>query len=301
MNQIRIITKKIENVLCVVLLIILIFAVYAKVKITFNKDIHTNFFGYRVFEVASGSMEPTLSINDLLIVKVSDEELKKDDIIAYMRDDSIITHRIIMVDENSLIVKGDANNTIDSPINKDQVIGKVVKVLPQFGVWHKIFSEPKILVLMFITLLLFDFALSYGIKNEETKKDENVSSKDKTKKTTTKQKEVVEEKVEDKVEDKEEEIVIKEIKNEEKKKKEQKEKLLEFTRKIDLSQLDNIIDDKTVDGVKEVYKPINDNKKKEEKEGKKEKSKEEDLSETKEYTIRLDLNELQKNIHKKVK
>jgi signal peptidase len=236
MNQIRIITKKIENVLCVVLLIILIFAVYAKVKITFNKDIHTNFFGYRVFEVASGSMEPTLSINDLLIVKVSDEELKKDDIIAYMRDDSIITHRIIMVDENSLIVKGDANNTIDSPINKDQVIGKVVKVLPQFGVWHKIFSEPKILVLMFITLLLFDFALSYGIKNEETKKDENVSSKDKTKKTTTKQKEVVEEKVEDKVEDKEEEIVIKEIKNEEKKKKEQKEKLLEFTRKIDLSQ-----------------------------------------------------------------
>ena len=78
------ITKKIENVLCVVLLIILIFAVYAKVKITFNKDIHTNFFGYRVFEVASGSMEPTLSINDLLIVKVSDEELKKDDIIALL-------------------------------------------------------------------------------------------------------------------------------------------------------------------------------------------------------------------------
>ena len=249
MNQLKNIAKRIINILCIILFIILCLVIYAKVKITFTNDkVHANYFGYRVFEIASGSMEPTLSVKDVIIVKVNNKKLNKDDIIAYVGDnDSIITHRIIMIDKDNLIVKGDANNTVDSPINRNQVIGKVVKIYPQLGIWKRILTEPKTLILIFITFLLFDAALSYDGK-KQVKKDKDDIKKDKK---------------EEKVEEEKEEYGDKE--------------LLEFTRKIDLNEIDSLLKKK-----------------------KKEKEEEEIelLSDTTEYTIRLDLNEIQKNIKK---
>ena len=134
MELARNITKNIINVLCVILFIILLLVIYAKVTVTFSNDIHANYFGYRILEVASGSMEPTINKNDVLLVKVNDQNLNKDDIIAYQQEDAIITHRIVMIDNDNLIVKGDANNTVDAPIKKEQVIGKIVKIYPKLGI-----------------------------------------------------------------------------------------------------------------------------------------------------------------------
>ena len=265
MDRIKNITKNIINVLCVILFIILALVIYAKLKITFsNNDIHANYFGYRLFEVASGSMEPTLQINDVLLVKVNDNDLKKDDIIAYQQDDSVITHRIVVVDNDNLIVKGDANNTVDSPITKSQVIGKVVKVYPKLGIWKRILTEPKILILIFITLLLFDAALSY---NGKTKKDEDKIIDNKkediaieNKKENTKIEEPKETKLEiNKVEDTTQNV---------------KKDILKTARELALSNLDEMLlqqEDNQEDNL--------------------------DVD----YTIRLDLNEIQKNIDKSVK
>ena len=51
---------------------------------------------------------------------------KKRDIITYKSDNAFITHRIIKMDGDSIIAKGDNNNTQDKPITKDAVLGKVV-------------------------------------------------------------------------------------------------------------------------------------------------------------------------------
>jgi signal peptidase I len=256
MDRVKNITKNIINILCVILFIILALVIYAKLRVTFSNDVHANYFGVRIFEVASGSMEPTLKINDVLLVKVNVDDLQKDDIIAYKSEDSIITHRIVMINDNDLIVKGDANNTVDAPIKKDQVIGKVVKVFPHLGIWKKILTEPKILILIFITLLLFDGALSYNGKDKKNNKEEVKEIKQKPKK-----------------EDIKVDVIQKEIKTK------NNDDLLTKSKMLAKQNIDELL------------------KQAEEKIEKEEEQVEEDT----EYTIRLDLNEIQKNINKSVK
>ena len=260
MDQVKNITKNIINILCVILFIILALVIYAKLRVSFSNDVHANYFGVRIFEVASGSMEPTLNINDVLLVKVNVDDLQKDDIIAYKSENSIITHRIVMINDNDLIVKGDANNTVDSPIKKDQVIGKVIKVFPHLGIWKKILTEPKILILIFITLLLFDGALSYNGKDKKNSKEE------------IKKEEVKEIKQETKKEDVKVDVIQKEIKTK------NNEDLLIKSKMLAKQNIDELL--------KQAEEKIE-----------KEDVKEEDT----EYTIRLDLNEIQKNINKSVK
>ena len=260
MDQVKNITKNIINILCVILFIILALVIYAKLRVSFSNDVHANYFGVRIFEVASGSMEPTLNINDVLLVKVNVDDLQKDDIIAYKSENSIITHRIVMINDNDLIVKGDANNTVDSPIKKDQVIGKVVKVFPHLGIWKKILTEPKILILIFITLLLFDGALSYNGKDKKNNIEE------------IKKEKVKEIKQEPKKEDVKVDVIQKEIKTK------NNEDLLIKSKMLAKQNIDELL--------KQAEEKIE-----------KEEVKEEDT----EYTIRLDLNEIQKNINKSVK
>jgi hypothetical protein len=48
------------------------------------------------------------------------------------------------------------------------VIGKVVKVFSNMRIWQKIFTTPKIIIMIFATLILFDIAISYkGIRKKQ--------------------------------------------------------------------------------------------------------------------------------------
>lgn len=292
MSPLKKITKLIVNIFTYVLLVILICVIYGKLVITFGNNVYPNYFGYTFFEVASGSMKPALQVNDVIIVKITNEGLKKGDIIAFQGETAIITHRILYIDGDIITVKGDNNNIVDKPISKDQVIGKIVKIVPKLGVWKKVIVEPKILLSIFITLLLFDFALSY---NREDKKKKKVVKK--------KEKEVEEEE--------EEEVIAKEIVKEdivvtpkvEKKKKNitESEQLLELTRKIDVDEINRLLEGTEY---KLEKREINNLKRKIENKEKNEdiipklNSKEKKFVE---YTMRLDLSEIQNKINSKVK
>lgn len=142
--------------------------------------------GYSIFCVATGSMEPTISQNDIIIVKQSDT-YKVDDIITFIKGEEFITHRIVSINDETVTTKGDANNAVDVAISRDKIIGKVVKIYYNMGVWQKILTTPSIIIMIFITLLLFDFAFSYkgfNKKKVDTKKKDdsndisNLSSED---------------------------------------------------------------------------------------------------------------------------
>ena len=277
------ITKWLVNILSVILLIIIVLVVYSKCVTTFTKQAYPNYFGYTIFEVASGSMEPALSVHDVVLVHINDtKDIKENDIVTYIKDNTFITHRVIFVDGDMVTVKGDANNTIDSPINKDIIIGKVVKVFPELGIWKQILTEPKILVVIFITLILFDMALSYKGKEETKVKEEK-----KPKKETIKEEPVKIEKIN----------VEPSINAEE---------LLEFTKKIDLSEINELLEkedlklsDKEVMDLKNKIIATDMPKlKKNEIELPKLKAKEKKFLE---YTMRLDLDEIQKRINETVK
>ena len=58
------------NILIILVTIIIILAIYYFIQIkVFNKT-YANIFGYTFFEVATGSMEPTIDVGDLIIVKI---------------------------------------------------------------------------------------------------------------------------------------------------------------------------------------------------------------------------------------
>lgn len=96
-----------------------------------------NFFGYRVYVVASGSMIPTYNIGDTLLIKEMDaSSIKKGDAVTYIGDDDgidgmIITHQVQKVEIGEdgkyyFHTKGVANNIEDPIVSEEQVLGKVV-------------------------------------------------------------------------------------------------------------------------------------------------------------------------------
>ena len=289
MGHLKKITRVIVNVLTCLLFLILILVIYGKLITTFGENQYPNYFGYTFFEVASGSMEPALKVNDVVLVKITKENLQERDIIAFKVDDVVITHRILFVDGDIITVKGDHNDVVDKPITKAQVIGKIIKIFPELGVWKKVLTDPKILFGIFVTLLLFDFALSYG--NKENKKIEKMLDLDEGKLVATPvPKESI--KIENKEESKKEKVI-------------ESEKLLELTRKIDIDEINKLLEgtdyklakreisnikqeinkiEKSIETNEKVIPKFNDNEKK-----------------VLEYTLRLDLDRIQKKISDKIK
>ena len=108
-----------------------------------------SFFGFRTFKVVSGSMEPYIHINDVVIIKKSNN-YKVNDVITFKKDKEFITHRIVSIKENEIVTKGDANNISDDPIKKSDIVGRVIYKFKFFGFLCYLFSKPSTLILAFI-------------------------------------------------------------------------------------------------------------------------------------------------------
>jgi len=83
---------------------------------------------YPMASITSGSMWPALKQGDLILIKgvSSKEEIQIGDIIVYRNPKGFTIHRVIKLNENTLITKGDANNVEDAPVKYEEVIGKTV-------------------------------------------------------------------------------------------------------------------------------------------------------------------------------
>jgi len=89
--------------------------------------------GYFCAIIGSGSMEPTISVHDFLIIKGSGA-YREGDIVTYVSPKgSLVTHRIIEVSDGAYIAQGDANNVPDEEIPGQRVLGKVVFLIPGVG------------------------------------------------------------------------------------------------------------------------------------------------------------------------
>lgn len=153
------------NILMGIIIIICIFCIYSFISLQVLKNEYVNIFGFTIFEVATGSMSPEIEASDMILVKLN-STYQEGDIITYQKDNDYITHRIIKVNNKELITKGDANNSEDAPVNKENVIGKVVRIFPNLGVWKKVFLTPKVMLSCLATVLLFDICFR-GKKGEE--------------------------------------------------------------------------------------------------------------------------------------
>lgn len=146
--------KVLMNILIFCIVLAVFFAIYNYVELKILNKRYVNFFGYSIFEVASGSMSNYININDVIVVKINSNYMEND-VVTYQFNDSFITHRVMKINDDTIITKGDANKSEDAPISKDIVIGKVVKIFKNIGIIKRVILTPKVFISMLLTLLLF--------------------------------------------------------------------------------------------------------------------------------------------------
>lgn len=180
----------IVKIICAILLVLLI-AVVGIQRFSNNQNAIA---GFRVFNVATGSMVPTYRVGDIIIVKeVNTDELKVNDPITYIGKDGdfagrVVTHRIINIEETDegkiFHTKGDANDIEDPVIKADQIFGKVVYKCFIISILAKLMNNlTAFYILVFIPLGLLIFlqikdTLKSKIDDEEDEEDDEDSDED---------------------------------------------------------------------------------------------------------------------------
>ena len=166
--------KDVFNIITIIIIALIVIALYCMFQTNVLKKEYANIFNYTFFEIKTGSMAETIKIDDIIIVKIT-KDVHNGDIITYTENNAFITHRIIDEQEDILVTKGDANNTKDKPITRDQVIGKVVKTFTGFVVWIKVFSNWKVIVSIVVTLFFLGLAISGDKKKENNKRKHSIT------------------------------------------------------------------------------------------------------------------------------
>ena len=121
--------------------------------------------GFSSFRVLSGSMEPTLRTDALIIAKHTDPaDIRTGDIISFYSSDpalggAVNTHRVYDVQQENGIyrfqTKGDANVIPDEyPVSENELIGVVVFSSYLLGVLVRLLSNPLVFVPVILVPLL---------------------------------------------------------------------------------------------------------------------------------------------------
>ena len=90
---------------------------------------------YHLVTVQGGSMEPTYSIGDVLVLTRPPEQIEVGMVLTMQVEGSVVTHRVVEVgDDGSFVTQGDANDFPDDFSGLDvRVVGEVRGSLPLIG------------------------------------------------------------------------------------------------------------------------------------------------------------------------
>jgi len=166
-NLKKVIKLIVDIITCILIALVALYLVLAFYNKYINKDGKFLIGKYYIFQIATGSMEHELVAGDYIIVEKTDD-YKVGDIITYREDGYYITHRINQMDENKVVTKGDANNSSDSPISKDKIVGKFLfkENILTFLTKYKV-----MVIAVLFALVIFESAFSKD-KDKENKKEE---------------------------------------------------------------------------------------------------------------------------------
>lgn len=152
-NQQPTLLKKVVQIVWDMLFLLLLVVILGTAIIfKFSDSPDKSFFGYRVYSVLTDSMRKTqkdqtgnFDRGDMVVVKITDSEtIKEGDIVTFLpspdNPETYLTHRVVKRIEPAstggyahFVTRGDANNLDDDEISGEQIIGKVVFVIPFAG------------------------------------------------------------------------------------------------------------------------------------------------------------------------
>jgi len=94
--------------------------------------------GYNLYMVRSESMTPAILMGDMIITGPPDSqingEVKPGTVVTYERSKELITHRVLSIEGDNLVTKGDATEDPDPwPVTKSDIRGIYLFKIPYVG------------------------------------------------------------------------------------------------------------------------------------------------------------------------
>ena len=155
-------------VLCGVLVLLLAAQGYLAAARLIAKKSNPTIFGFQSAVVLTGSMSGAIEAGDLILVHAEKEYAAGDIILFKDHGGTRVTHRIVQKTPQGFVTKGDANDTEDAgAVLPEQILGKVVLVVPYLGRAVQFLKTPAGLLLLFICLLAVLFLSGIGHKKKE--------------------------------------------------------------------------------------------------------------------------------------
>lgn len=183
--------KIVLNIINGVSVIIIAAAVLVLLTVVLTKSGDVpNILGYSVFRVMTGSMEPAIETDSLIVVKrVEASEIKIGDVISFFSQDpahggAVNTHRVTAIEQNgeewNFVTKGDANQLEDKYVTSSKdLIGKVVYVSHVMGIIVHLLSNPLIfipvIVLPMFVILVYNLACTIRVTRNIVKEEEEAA------------------------------------------------------------------------------------------------------------------------------
>ena len=132
-------------------------------------------FGIGASVVLSGSMEPALSVGDLLIVRARDS-YEIDDIVVYQSGNTPVVHRVVSISDQTVITRGDANNVNDEPFATTALKGEVIAAIPLVGYVVLALKTPIAVVMMLAVAVLLVEGSFRSLKSEKEAEQEKLKA-----------------------------------------------------------------------------------------------------------------------------
>ena len=176
------------KVICAIFLVMII-AVLALQRFSNNEQA---IGGFRIFNVATGSMIPKYQVGDVLIVKETPiEVLKVGDDVTYLGKVNsfagrVVTHQIIEIEESTegkiFHTKGIANEAEDPVITGDQIYGKVVYKCIFISLLTKLMNNMTAFYIIFVIplaiLIFLQIKENYDQRKEDAELEDDEEDED---------------------------------------------------------------------------------------------------------------------------
>ena len=172
-ENIKKVTGALRIALLVVISVVFGFGIYRWNAQSLTGNIMPMPFGVGVGVVMSGSMEPELSVDDVIFVQEK-ATYEVGDVVVFQQKNVLVVHKIIAIDADMVTTQGTANNTPDEPMNVSAIKGVVTFHIEGLGGVVNWLKSPfgTICILAVAGLLL---VWSYSTeKKEKDERDEQI-------------------------------------------------------------------------------------------------------------------------------
>lgn len=113
---------------------------------------------FGLLAVEGGSMEPTLHHGDgVLVWHTPFEKIREGDLIVFLQDGELVTHRVIERNGEVLTAKGTANDIEDEPVTERNYRAKVLCRIPAMGSLGAVYESPSTFIVFAVLLFLLIF------------------------------------------------------------------------------------------------------------------------------------------------